>query len=144
MQPMDCGLKPIGFQNPTAALDAPDAATSWSRRGFVMTSLATGFAVASNPVPAQAIALEMFVRQSDVSNMTDIGAVLPAVVANVFDGQVNSELDAHWLWLRPAATATPTASGGGLVKSGSGSQIVVFLNVNHGFNADYRSTYATF
>ena len=29
----------------------------------------------------------------------------------------------------------------GLVKSGSGSEIVVFPNVNHGFNADYRPTY---
>jgi carboxymethylenebutenolidase len=29
----------------------------------------------------------------------------------------------------------------GLVQSGSGSQMVVFPNVNHGFNADYRPTY---
>lgn len=29
----------------------------------------------------------------------------------------------------------------GLEKSGSGSEIVVFPNVNHGFNADYRPTY---
>ena len=29
----------------------------------------------------------------------------------------------------------------GIVKSGSGSEIVVFPNVNHGFNADYRPTY---
>lgn len=28
-----------------------------------------------------------------------------------------------------------------LEKSGSGSEIVVFPNVNHGFNADYRPTY---
>ena len=27
------------------------------------------------------------------------------------------------------------------MKSGSGSQIVVFPAVNHGFNADYRPTY---
>lgn len=30
---------------------------------------------------------------------------------------------------------------GGLAKSSSGSEIVVFPNVNHGFNADYRPTY---
>ena len=29
----------------------------------------------------------------------------------------------------------------GLRSSGSGSEIVVFPNVNHGFNADYRPTY---
>ena len=29
----------------------------------------------------------------------------------------------------------------GIVKSASGSEIVVFPNVNHGFNADYRPTY---
>jgi len=29
----------------------------------------------------------------------------------------------------------------GLVKSGSGSEIIVFPNVNHGFNADYRPSY---
>ena len=28
-----------------------------------------------------------------------------------------------------------------LVRSGSGSEIIVFPNVNHGFNADYRLTY---
>jgi carboxymethylenebutenolidase len=30
---------------------------------------------------------------------------------------------------------------GEIAKSGSGSEIVVFPNVNHGFNADYRPTY---
>ena len=29
----------------------------------------------------------------------------------------------------------------GLEKSGSGSEILVFPNVNHGFNADYRPSY---
>lgn len=29
----------------------------------------------------------------------------------------------------------------GIVKSGNGSEIVVFPGVNHGFNADYRPTY---
>ena len=54
MKLMDYGLAPIDFQNPTAAgISTPDSGLS--RRTFVMTSLATGFAVASNPVSAQAI-----------------------------------------------------------------------------------------
>ena len=49
MKLMDYGLKPIDFQNP-AAPAPPDS--GFSRRGFVMTSLASGFAVASHPVLA--------------------------------------------------------------------------------------------
>lgn len=41
-------------------------------------------------------------------------------------------------YVKPAAIDQMRA---GLVGSGSGSQIVVFPNVNHGFNADYRPTY---
>ena len=70
-----------------------------------MASLASGFAVASNPVSAQAVAPEMFARQGDVSKMTDIGAVLSTVVANVPDGQANSDLD--------ATVALAAASGDG-------------------------------
>ncbi|HRH16500.1 MAG TPA: dienelactone hydrolase family protein [Aquabacterium sp.] len=51
MKLMDYGLTPVDFQNPLARM-LPEGV---SRRGFVMTSLATGFAVASNPVLAQAI-----------------------------------------------------------------------------------------
>ena len=284
MKLMDYGLKAIDFQNPTTTLDASDAANAWSRRGFVMTSLATGFAVASNPVLAQAIvtdsnglvagevsipvsgpgasgkipayrampagagkfpvllvvqeifgvhehikdmcrrfaklgyfaiAPEMYARQGDVSKMTDIGTILSTVVANVPDAQVNSDLDAAvafaaasgngdtnrlglvgycwggraaWVYalhnskLKAAVSYYGLLDGmkspikpqdpvdfaadlkvpvlglyasidgfvkpavidqmrSGLVKSGSGSQIVVFPNVNHGFNADYRPTY---
>ena len=51
MKLMDYGLKPIDFQNPV--VDAlPEGL---SRRTFVMTALATGFAIASNPILAQAI-----------------------------------------------------------------------------------------
>ncbi len=53
MNMMDYGLKPIDFQNPVAA--AAKTQPGPSRRGFVMTSLASGFAIASNPVLAQAI-----------------------------------------------------------------------------------------
>ncbi len=51
MKLMDYGLKPLDFQNPAE----PSAQEGFSRRGFVMTSLASGFAVASSPVLAQAI-----------------------------------------------------------------------------------------
>ena len=48
---MDYGLKPIDFINPVEA-----HINGTSRRSFfAMTALATGFAVASNPVLAQAI-----------------------------------------------------------------------------------------
>ena len=53
MRTMDYGLKPIDFQNPVAI--SANAQPGPSRRGFVMSSLASGFAIASNPVLAQAI-----------------------------------------------------------------------------------------
>ncbi len=278
MKLMTYGLLPLDFQNPTVAPAQIDS--GFSRRGFVMTSLATGFAVASNPVLAQAIttdsaglvagevsvpvadgkipayrampsgtgkypvllvvqeifgvhehikdmcrrfaklgyyaiAPEMYARQGDVSKMTDIGAILSTVVAKVPDAQVNADLDAAvafaaasgngdtarlglvgycwggraaWVYalhnpklkavvsyyglldgmkspIKPQdpvdfATALKVPVLGlyagidgfvkpavidqmrtGLVKSGSGSEIVIFPNVNHGFNADYRPTY---
>ena len=53
MKLMDYGLKSIDFQNPTASPAQADS--GFSRRSFVMISLASGFAVASHPVLAQAI-----------------------------------------------------------------------------------------
>ena len=53
MKLMDYGLQPLDFQNSTVATQRPDS--GFSRRSFVMTSLASGFAVASSPVLAQAI-----------------------------------------------------------------------------------------
>lgn len=53
MKLMDYGLKPIDFNQPAnTALSTRDGFT---RRGFLVTSLASGFALASNPVLAQAI-----------------------------------------------------------------------------------------
>lgn len=54
MKLMDYGIHPIDFQNPEAHA-ASAGADGFSRRGFVMTALASGFAVASQPVLAQAI-----------------------------------------------------------------------------------------
>ncbi len=278
MNLMTYGLQPLDFQNPAITPASPNSGLS--RRGFVMTSLATGFAVASNPSLAQvivtdstglvagevsvpvvggkipayrampaapgkypvllvvqeifgvhehikdmcrrfaklgyyAIAPEMYARQGDVSKMADIGAILSTVVAKVPDAQVNADLDAAvafaaasgngytarlglvgycwggraaWVYalhnprlkavvsyyglldgmksaIKPqdpvdfaAALKVPVLGlyasidgfvkpavidqmRAGLVKSGSGSEIVVFPNVNHGFNADYRPTY---
>lgn len=53
MKLMDYGLKAVDFNDP--APRAGEAEASLSRRGFVMSSLASGFAVASEPVLAQAI-----------------------------------------------------------------------------------------
>ncbi len=278
MKLMDYGLKPIDFQHPDAARNTADAGLS--RRGFVVTSLASGFAVASNPVLAQAIttdsaglvagevsvpvadgrmpayrampagagkfpvllvvqeifgvhehikdmcrryaklgyyaiAPELYARQGDVSKMSDIGAILSTVVAKVPDAQVNTDLDATVAFAQASGNADSARLGlvgycwggraawvyanhnprlkvavsyyglldgmksaikpqdpvdfaaslkvpvlglyagidgfvkpavidqmrAGIVKSGSGSEIVVFPNVNHGFNADYRPTY---
>jgi carboxymethylenebutenolidase len=276
MKLMDYGLKAIDFQNPQAT----SAPTGLSRRGFVMTSLATGFAVASQPVIAQAIstdtqglavaevkvptadgqipayvarpakagkypvilvlqeifgvhehikdmcrrfakmgyyaiAPEMFARQGDVSKMNDIMGILTQVVSKVPDAQVCADLDAAvafarasgqadaarvglvgycwggrtaWIYARhnPKLKAAVSYYGlldgmksdikprdpvefgaelkvpvlglysgidafvkpdviakmrGEIAKSGSGSEIVVFPNVDHGFNADYRPSY---
>ena len=273
---MQYGLKPIDFANPKSAPEPQGL----SRRGFVVTSLASGFAVASNPVLAQAIttdtqgltageisivvadgkipgyrampakrgqypvvlvvqeifgvhehikdmcrrfaklgyyaiAPELFARQGDVAKMTDIGAILSQVVSKVPDAQVSSDLDATvafakasgsadtrklgvvgycwggraaWIYARhnPKVKAAVAYYGlldgmksdikpqdpvdfaseikvpvlglyagiddfvkpavieqmrNGIAKSGSGSEIVVFPGVNHGFNADYRPTY---
>ena len=275
MKLMDYGLKPIDFQNP-----APREADGLSRRTFVMTSLASGFAVASNPVLAEAIstptkglvagevsipvadgkipayrampakpgrypvvlvvqeifgvhehikdvcrryaklgyyaiAPELYARQGDVSKLADIGQILATVVSKVPDAQVNADLDATvafakasgraradrvglvgfcwggraaWVYalhnpklkaavayygllegmksdIRPqdpidfAAELKVPVLGlyagidafvkadaidkmtAGLRKSTSGSKIVVFPNVDHGFNADYRPSY---
>ena len=54
MKLMDYGLTPIDFQNPPAVAD-PQRDDGLSRRMFVMTSLASGFAVASSPVLAEVI-----------------------------------------------------------------------------------------
>ena len=276
---MNYGLKPIDFQNPLA-IDSSALADGLSRRTFVMTSLATGFAVASNPVMAEAIttdthglvagevsipvadgkipayrampakagkypvvlvvqeifgvhehikdvcrryaklgyfaiAPELFARQGDVSKMTDIGQILSTVVAKVPDAQVNADLDATVAFARASGRANAERLGlvgfcwggraawvyakhnpklkaavayygllegmksdikpqdpidfaaelkvpvlglyagidafvkaeavdkmtAGLRNSGSGSKIVVFPNVDHGFNADYRPSY---
>jgi carboxymethylenebutenolidase len=277
---MDYGLQPIDFQNPeTVPATTAAERAGFSRRGFVMTSLASGFAVAANPVLAQAIttdtqglkvaevklpvadgvipayvarpakagkhpvilvvqeifgvhehikdvarryakmgyyaiAPEMFARQGDVSKMSDIGAILSEVVSKVPDAQVMSDLDAAvafakaqgadasrvglvgfcwggrtaWLYARhnpklkaavayygllegmkgPIKPYDPIEIGeqltvpvlglysgadafvkpdaiarmrGAIAKSASGSEIVVFPNVDHGFNADYRPSY---
>ncbi len=276
MKLMDYGRQAIDFQNPQAT----EAASGWSRRGFVVTSLASGFALAAQPVLAQAIttdskglvagevkipvadglipayvarpakpgkhpvilvvqeifgvhehikdmcrryaklgyyaiAPEMFARQGDVSKMTDIMTILNEVVSKVPDAQVCADLDAAvafaqasghanaarvglvgWCWggrtawlyalhnpklkaavayygllegmqspIKPrdpvefgAELKVPvlglyagldkfitadavTRMGAELEKSSSGSEIVVFPAMDHGFNADYRPTY---
>jgi carboxymethylenebutenolidase len=138
--------------------------TAWSRREFVVTALAAGFALAVQPVSSQtmivtdtegieagevripvaggeipayrampatggpfptvivvqeifgvhehirdvcrrlaklgyfAVAPELFVRQGDVSKMTDVSEILAKVVSRVPDAQVMSDLDATVAW----------------------------------------------
>ena len=60
----------------------------------------------------------------------DLAAQIKVPVLGLYTGT-----DAY---VKPAAVDQMRA---GLTGSGSGSQIVVFPNVNHGFNADYRPTY---
>ena len=45
-----------------------------------------------------AVAPELYARQGDVSQMTDIGQIIRAVVAKVPDAQVMSDLDATVAW----------------------------------------------
>ena len=85
MKLMDYGLQPLDFQNPAPAPARIDSA--FSRRNFVMTSLASGFAIASNPVSAQAI----------VTSST--GLVAGEVSVPVADGKI------------PAYRAMPAAPG---------------------------------
>lgn len=72
MKLMDYGTKPLDFQNPT--VDAKPE--GFTRRGFVVTSLAAGFAVASTPVLAQAIRTD------------DRGLVAGEISIPVADGKV--------------------------------------------------------
>lgn len=51
MKLSDYGLKPIDFNDPAQS----DASPTFTRRGFLVTSLASGFALASNAVLADAI-----------------------------------------------------------------------------------------
>ena len=85
MKLLDYGLKPLDFQNPDTPREPLESGLS--RRGFVMTSLASGFAVASNPVLAQATTTD------------SVGLVAGEVSVPVADGRM------------PAYRAMP-ASGG--------------------------------
>lgn len=60
----------------------------------------------------------------------DIGSKLKVPVLGLYAGTDS--------FVKPAIVDAMRAE---LVKSGSGSEIVVFPNVNHGFHADYRPTY---
>lgn len=53
MNHLQYGLKEIDFRNP------PQSATGLSRRGFMVTSLASGFALASGAIEAQAITTDI-------------------------------------------------------------------------------------
>lgn len=71
MRDMDYGLKPLNFRNP-----APAAQPGFSRRGFMVSSLASGFALASGALHAQAI------------NTSDEGLTAGEVKIPVKDGSI--------------------------------------------------------
>ena len=52
---MEYGLKPVDFNNATIEADQ----AGFTRRNFLVTTLAAGFALASNPILAQAITTDM-------------------------------------------------------------------------------------
>jgi len=81
MKVSDYGLKPIDFNQPQAS------AEGFSRRGFVMTSLASGFAAATLPVGAQTITTDTQ------------GLAVSEVKVKVADGQI------------PAYVARPAKAG---------------------------------
>lgn len=83
MKLMDYGLKAINFAHPT---EAPSVGTT-RRSFFAMTALATGFAVASNPLLAQAITTD------------SQGLVVGEVKIKVSDGEI------------PGYVARPAAAG---------------------------------
>lgn len=83
MDLMQYGLKSVDFQNP----ETEDAPRHFTRREFVMSSLAVGFAVAAQPVHAQAI-------RTDTKGLSVAEIKLP-----VADGQI------------PAYVARPAKAG---------------------------------
>ena len=58
-----------------------------------------------------AIAPELYVRQGDVSQMTDIGQIIRTVVAKVPDAQVMSDLDATVAWVKSSDKGDVTRLG---------------------------------
>jgi len=68
-------------------------------------------------------------------NTSSVAACVPSVVAKVPVLGMYAGLD---IFIKPEAIDRMTA---GLRNAGSGSETIVFPNVNHGFNADYRPSY---
>ncbi len=58
-----------------------------------------------------AVAPELFVRQGDVSNLTDIQQIIGEVVSKVPDQQVMNDLDATVAWARAEGAADPERLG---------------------------------
>ncbi len=77
MRLMQYGLEPIDFQNPPTAAQAEGC----SRRGFVMTSLASGFAAATLPVSAQTITTDTKGLKVAEVMVPTAGGKIPAYVA---------------------------------------------------------------
>lgn len=111
-----------------------------------------------------AVAPELFARQGDVSKITDIPKVLE-IASKVPDAQVLSDLDATVAWAKADKVAfTGFCWGGRIVwlhasqspkhpsipvahvemmrrELSAPSEIVVYPEAGHAFNADYRPSY---
>src|SRR6516162_2295201 len=101
--------------------------SDFTRREFVVTTLAAGFALAVQPVSADtittdtkgleagevkiptkdgempaylAVAPELYARQGDVSKISDIQEIISKVVSKVPDAQVMADLDATVDWAK--------------------------------------------
>ncbi len=102
--------------------------------GFCYGGRATWLYAAHNPAVKAGVAYYGLLEglKSDIkpNDPVDIGATLKVPVLGLY-----AELDAY---IKADAVDRMTKQ---LVASGSGSQIVIFPGVDHGFNADYRPTY---
>ena len=88
----------------------------WSRRGFVMTSLATGFALSVQPVSAQTIATDTAGLDAGEVKVKTKDGEIPAYRAMPDKGGPSPTiLIAHEAW---ASTSTSRISAGGWPKPG--------------------------
>ena len=123
-----------------------DAALAWARAsghassdraglvGFCWGGRVAWVYAAHNPKLSAAVSyyglLEGMKSEIRPADPLDLATGLKVPVLGLYAG--------HDDYVQPAAIDHMRA---GLMRSGSGSEIVVFPNVDHGFNADYRPTY---
>ena len=106
-----------------------------------------------------AVAPALYARQGDPAKVADPAALMKDIVAKVPDAQVASDLDATVAWAKSTGKANTAKLGvtgfcwGGrqvwlyaahnpkLKAAKKPSEIVIYPDTPHGFNADYRASY---